>query len=78
VQSKIFLREQVSRALQQYFSELNDSPANNIYQMVLAEVEIPLLQLTMQQANGNQSLAAKWLGLSRGTLRKLLAKYNLS
>jgi Fis family transcriptional regulator len=76
-QSKIFLREQVSLALQDYFSTLEGSAANNIYELVLAEVEAPLLKLTLEHAKGNQSLAAKWLGLNRGTLRKLLSKYNL-
>lgn len=75
--SKIFLREQVSHALKEYFSTLEDGSICNLYELVLTEVEAPLLKLTLEYAKGNQSLAAKWLGINRGTFRKLLLKYHL-
>ena len=75
--SKNFLREQVTLALHEYFSKLEGEAACDIYAMVLAEVEAPLLEIVMQYANGNETRAAQWLGLNRGTLRKLLAKYGL-
>ena len=75
--SKNFLREQVSLALHDYFSKLEGETAHDIYALVLAEVEAPLLEIVMQYAKGNQSRAAQWLGLNRGTLRKLLVKYRL-
>lgn len=67
----------IKTALAQYFSHLDGADAHNIYDLVLSQVERPLLEVVMQQANNNQSKAAQWLGLSRNTLRKLLAKYNL-
>ena len=76
--SKNFLRNQITSALHTYFAKLEHATPNDLYQLVLEEVESPLLELIMQKTNGNQSLAAKWLGLNRGTLRKLLAKYELS
>jgi Fis family transcriptional regulator len=77
--SKHFLlRNQVINALNDYFSKLEGEPANNIYELVLTEVEAPLLEIVMKYTNGNQTKAAEWLGLNRGTLRKLLAKYGLS
>jgi len=75
--SKNFLREQVSAALHDYFSKLEGETAHDIYALVLAEVEAPLLEIVMHYAKGNQTRAAQWLGLNRGTLRKLLAKYEL-
>lgn len=75
LQSKNFLRNSVSQALHEYFSKLEGEPTSGIYNLVLAEVEAPLLKIVMEYANGNQSKAALWLGLNRGTLRKLLAKY---
>lgn len=75
--SKHFLRDHVRRALQEYFASLEDASPTGIYNLVLAEVEAPLLETVMKQTKGNQSLAALWLGLNRGTLRKLLAKYGL-
>lgn len=71
------LQETIRDALQGYFSKLDGESTVNIYQMVLSEVEAPLLEIVMEQSNGNQSLAARWLGLSRNTLRKLLAKYSI-
>ena len=69
------LKNSVQQALQNYFSKLGDSIANNVYEMVLAEVETPLLDIVMKYTKGNQSKAAILLGLSRGTLRKKLKIY---
>ncbi len=80
MQSKHFLRDYVRHALQEYFSSLEaleEATPSGMYNLVLAEVEAPLLETVMQKTKGNQSQAAAWLGLNRGTLRKLLAKYGL-
>lgn len=71
------LRQSVQRALQNYFAKLGDNSVTNLYEMVLAEVEAPLLEIVLQHTKGNQSKAAILLGLSRGTLRKKLAIYDL-
>jgi Fis family transcriptional regulator, factor for inversion stimulation protein len=71
----IFLRDAVQQALQQYFSQLDGYDPAELYEMVLEEVEKPLLQIVLQRTRGNQSRAAKILGLSRGTLRKKMKKY---
>lgn len=71
------LRSCVQRALQNYFAKIGDNPVTNLYEMVLAEVEAPLLEIVLQHTRGNQSKAAILLGLSRGTLRKKLAMYDL-
>lgn len=71
------LREQVYVSLQQYFAELDGQAPNNLYQMVLQEIEVPLLQIVLYTTGGNQSEAAKLLGINRGTLRKKLEHYNI-
>ena len=71
------LRECVRTALTSYFEQLDGHSAANIYQMVLAEVETPLLETVMRHTEGNQTRAAKVLGISRSTLRKKLALYEL-
>ena len=43
---------------------------SDIYDRVLAEVERPLIQLTLAATRGNQIKAAAMLGLNRNTLRK--------
>ncbi len=43
---------------------------DDIYDRVIAEVERPLIRLTLQATRGNQIRAAAMLGLNRNTLRK--------
>lgn len=71
------LKEHVRCALEDYFAKLDGEDASQIYAMVLAQIEPPMLEIVMKQA-GNQVRAARFLGLNRGTLRKLLAKYALN
>ncbi len=71
------LSECVRQALASYFEQLNGHKAANVYHMVLAEVEKPMLETVMHQAEGNQTRAAEILGISRSTLRKKLAHYKL-
>ena len=68
----------VQTSLQQYFAQLDGEEPNKLYNLVLKEMEVPLLKMVMRFTNGNQSKAAKILGISRGTLRKKLALHNLN
>jgi len=71
------LRECVRNALKDYFKQLDGHSAANMYQLVLAEIEQPLLETVMDHTSGNQTHAANILGISRSTLRKKLALYDL-
>lgn len=71
------LCECVANALQDYFEQLEGHPAANLYEMLMTEVEVPLLRATLAHTNGNQSRAAEILGINRGTLRKKLKQYGL-
>ena len=71
------LRECVREALGNYFAHLNGHPVSNLYDLVLAEVEEPLLRTVLQHTGGNQTQAAALLGISRSTLRKKLAHYDI-
>jgi Fis family transcriptional regulator len=66
----ITLRHYVQQNLENYFSTLDGHKPADLYNMVLKEMEIPLLQAVLQYTNNNQSEAATILGISRGTLRK--------
>ena len=65
------------RSLADYFNQLDGEPVSELYQMVLAEMEIPLLEKVLEYTRGNQTKAAELLGLNRGTLRKKLKQYGL-
>lgn len=71
------LANQVTRALDSYFAQLDGSEVVDLHALVISEVEKPLLQAVLKHTKSNQSKAAKVLGLSRGTLRKKLATYKL-
>ena len=71
------LRESVSIAVRQYLKELDGQMATDVYDMVLAEMEAPLLEEIMEYTRNNQTKASIMLGLNRGTLRKKLKQYKL-
>lgn len=70
------LHDSVRQALENYLSQLKDTPSD-LYQLIMAEVEAPLMECVMDYTKNNQSRAAIVLGLSRGTLRKKLKEYGL-
>jgi len=67
----------VRRSLNRYFRDLDGQSPHAVYSMVLKCVERPMLEVVMKQADGNQTLAADMLGISRGTLRRLLVEHEL-
>ncbi|MCX7120934.1 MAG: DNA-binding transcriptional regulator Fis [Gammaproteobacteria bacterium] len=72
------LQESVNQTLQQYIAKLDGQTPANLYNMVLTEVEKPLIEMVLKLTNNNQSKAAIILGISRGTLRKKMAIYDLN
>ena len=71
------LRDAVTLSVRAYLDELDGQLTTDVYQMVLAEIEAPLLQEIMAYTRNNQTKASLMLGLNRGTLRKKLKQYNL-
>ncbi len=67
----------VEGALTAYFSALDGEDSCGLYDLVICEVERPLLECVMRHAAENQSRAASILGVSRGTLRKKLIQHGL-
>ncbi len=71
------LRDCVEDAMEHYFQQLEGHPTNDLYRMVLAELEEPLFRAVLKYTGGNQSKASELLGINRGTLRKKLKQYGL-
>jgi Fis family transcriptional regulator len=71
------LAECVRRSLERYFRDLDGEDANSLYDMVLSQVERPMLEVVMRHAEGNQTRAAEMLGINRNTLRRKLAEHDL-
>lgn len=71
------LQKCAEAALTRYFDHLDGEATTNLYQLVLQEIETPLLAAVMKHTRNNQSKASAMLGLNRGTLRKKLKQYDL-
>ena len=67
----------IERALTRYFKDLNGTTPCDLYDLVMKEVEKPLLRAVMSQSGGNSSRAAQMLGINRNTLRKKLRQHAL-
>ncbi|MDP3559923.1 MAG: helix-turn-helix domain-containing protein [Legionellaceae bacterium] len=69
------LQELVYNLVTRFLAENKSKPVEELYDMILSEVEPPLLKAVMERRRGNQLQAAKMLGISRGTIRKKLLRY---
>jgi len=71
------IRRSVTSAIELYLEDMNGHEINDLYHVVLSEVEPAILDVVMTYVEGNQTEAAEMLGISRGTLRKKLKLYGL-
>ena len=71
------LRDSIETALNNYFANLDGQIVSDVYDLVLSEVEPPLLEATLRYTRNNQTKASSILGINRGTLRKRLKHYQL-
>ncbi len=71
------LADNVQRAMEAYFADLDGHEASNLHALFLEEVEKPFFEVVMRYTQGNITHAAKLLGLNRVTLRSRLKKYGL-
>ncbi|MEK8028397.1 MAG: hypothetical protein RLY78_413 [Pseudomonadota bacterium] len=68
----------IRESLEQYFRDLDGTEPSQVHAMIISAVEKPMLQVVLQQADGNQSRAAEWLGINRNTLRRKLLDHKLA
>ena len=71
------LRDSVKQSLKNYFDRLDGQMVTDLYELVISEVEAPLLECVLAETGYNQSKTAEILGLNRGTLRRKMEKYGL-
>ncbi|MFT4677173.1 MAG: Fis family transcriptional regulator [Patiriisocius sp.] len=77
VASEPSLSAAVEAAVKNYMDAMESQKITDLYELVLSEIEAPLLASVMKRVGYNQSRASTMLGLNRGTLRKKLKKYGL-
>jgi Fis family transcriptional regulator len=71
------LREHVAQSIRRYLRDLDGCDADDLYEIVLREIEIPLFVEVLNHCDGNQSRAAAMLGIHRATLRKKLKDHGI-
>ena len=67
----------VRRVMKQYFKDLDGETPADVYDMVLVNIERPMLEVVLSHVAGNQTKAAELLGLNRNTLRKKLQQHGI-
>jgi Fis family transcriptional regulator len=77
-QAQKHLRDSVKQAVNKYLKQLDNTNIENLYELVMAEVEAPMLEEIMTFTRGNQTKASTMLGINRGTLRKKLKQYGMN
>ena len=72
------LSQDVEQHLRRYFELHNNIlPASGLYNRVLREVEMPLIDLALEATRGNQAKCAEMLGINRNTLRKKIKELDI-
>ena len=71
------LKDSAAEAIAHFLAMLDGESCIDLYDMVLRQIEEPLLREVLTYTQHNQSHAATMLGLNRGTLRKKLRQYGL-
>jgi Fis family transcriptional regulator len=71
------IAECVRKSLERYFKDLDGERPRTVYDMVLKNVEKPMIEVVLDYADGNQTEAAKWLGINRNTLRKKIEQLKI-
>ena len=71
------LADTVRRALERYFRDMDGERPSDIYDMVLKNVEKPMIETVLGKAQGNLTLAASMLGIDRNTLRKKMQQLRI-
>lgn len=67
----------VKEVMEKYFRDMDGHQPNDIYELILTQIEQPLFETVLDYTGGNVSRAAEILGLNRGTFRNRLSKYDM-
>ncbi len=72
------LSDSIARHLRRYFDlHGNQLPPAGLYGRILHEMELPLLEISLDATGGNQAKASELLGINRNTLRKKLTELDI-
>ena len=75
----VSLEKLVKSKLEVLFQQQREAQVqlNGLYDIVMEQVEKPLIELALQSLNGNQVRTAQLLGINRNTLKKKIDNYKI-
>ncbi|MEI7972805.1 MAG: helix-turn-helix domain-containing protein [Bdellovibrio sp.] len=77
--TSVSLEKLVKSKLEVLFAQQREAQVelNGLYNVVLEQVERPLLEIALRAHNGNQVKTARMLGINRNTLKKKIDNYKI-
>lgn len=75
----VSLEKLVKSKLEVLFAQQKEAQVdlNGLYNVVMEQVEKPLIELALRNYNGNQVKTAQMLGINRNTLKKKIDNYKI-
>lgn len=75
----VSLEKLIKSKLEVLFAQQKEAQVelNGLYNIVLEQVERPLLEIALRAYNGNQVKTAQLLGINRNTLKKKIDNYKI-
>ena len=77
--NSVSLERLVKSKLEVLFAQQQEAQVelNGLYNIVIEQVERPLLEIALKAHNGNQVKTAQMLGINRNTLKKKIDNYKI-
>ena len=72
-----FLEKWLDISIKQYVSVMGKKNNGHLHELIMGGIEKPLVEIVLNETNGNQTQAANILGINRNTLRKKIARYRI-
>ena len=71
------IKSSVHSALTYYYANIGNKTPNNMHHLVLSQVEPAVIMATLRYTLGNQAMAARILGMSRGWFLMRCQQYDI-
>lgn len=72
-----FLEKWLDTSVKKYVSHMDVRQNGGLHDLIIRGVEKPLLEIVLEETEGNRTKAANILGINRNTLRKKIQNYNI-
>lgn len=72
------LRDAATRVVRRYLQDLNGTECSDLFDLMLRQVERPVLEEALRHCGGNLTRTSELLGMNRATLRKKLDEHGIA